>query len=127
MDDFGAYDAFDQDAASDVYAGTANDDPGFYSDGPDDDSIDFSRCPHCGAEPLEIASEEQLFASNHLKNIEVGDDGQLIKVEWGLTEVDYDSSRTLFYRCDSCFEALPRRYQAIIDELLQNEREEESK
>jgi hypothetical protein len=73
---------------------------------------------------LEIASEEQLFASNHLKNLEVGTDGQLIAADWGLTEPDYDSSRTLFYRCDSCREALPRRYQAIVDEVLNNYREE---
>jgi hypothetical protein len=105
-----------------VYDGTDNSDPGFYSDRPEDESIDFRTCPNCG-EKLGIASEERLYASNHLKNINVDEDGQLIAAEWGTTEPDWESSTTTFYRCEACMEALPRRYQDVIDAVLHNERE----
>lgn len=107
----------------DVYAGTANNDLDVTSDRDDDRSIDFRVCPRCG-EALEIASEERIFAANHLKNIEVNDAGQLVKIEWGMTEPDFGSSTTLFYCCDSCAEALPERYQAVIDQVLGNERDD---
>jgi hypothetical protein len=113
----------DYDANDDIYAGIASNDPDFTTDQDDDQPINFWTCPKC-REPLEIASQERLYASNRLR-LSIDALGQLTSADWGQTEPDWSSSTTLFYACDLCSEALPRRYQEIIDQVLNNTRQED--
>ncbi len=115
----------DDSAGDDVSAGTAHNDPDFTNDRSDgDQSIDFNVCPLCGVTHPEIASEERLYAANHLR-IDVGEDGSLSRAEWTVTEPAWETSTTIRYLCDVCGETLPERYQTAIDAALNNFRSED--
>lgn len=83
-------------------------------------TLNFLKCPLCGSD-LEVAAEEDIAASNHLK-LTIGDDGELKSAEFGVTEPRWDTSETILYRCDVCMEPLPEEYQQLLDEVLGNER-----
>ena len=83
--------------------------------------LDFRRCPICGEEDVDLASEERLYAPNRL-TVTLGEGGELLAAEWGLTEPDYNTSETAAYYCGCCLEALPEAYQEALDAALRNER-----
>jgi len=84
-------------------------------------TLNLSVCPHCGRENFPLASRERLEADSHI-TIDRDDDGSFT-AEWGGdTEVDWDSSATLFYVCQACGKTLPDDYAAALDALLGNER-----
>lgn len=121
MDDCEATEAYEPSP----YSGDDNSDSGFYTDhGADDQSINFSECPLCGVTQFEIASEERLYAANHLRT-DVDDQGQLTNAEWTVTEPAWETSTTIRYLCDICGETLPERYQEAIDQALNNYRQED--
>lgn len=82
----------------------------------------LAACPHCGREDFPLSSRERLEADSHIA-IDRNDDGTFT-AEWGGdTDVDWDSSATLFYQCGDCGEALPEDYATTLDRLLNNTRE----
>ena len=86
------------------------------------DEVDFSRCPRCGAEELEIRTEERLSATNHLALTLEG--GRLVGAAFGLTEPRWDDCETAAYIACCCGEELPEPYQAALDVALHNNRVE---
>jgi len=82
----------------------------------------LSVCPHCGREDFPLASRESLEADTH---ITLGGDATTgFTAAWGgYTDVDWDSSATLFYLCQACGKTLPDDYAAALDALLGNERQ----
>lgn len=79
--------------------------------------VDWSKCPHCGAEDFEVASQESILGLGgiYLSRKE----NSVITAEWsGYTEIVWDTSETTGYVCTNCSEPLPKGYQDDLKKAL---------
>ncbi len=84
--------------------------------------VDLRRCPNCGRDGFHLVSEERL-QGQALIYLD-GDPEEGFTATWaGETEIIWDTSTTVGYRCGHCNIYLPEAYQAEIDRLLGNPRE----
>ncbi len=84
--------------------------------------MNWKRCPLCEEAPLEVRSDERLYAFNTL-TLAVSDGGELTAAEFGLSEPVWEGLTTMQYLCCACDEPLPEDYQLALDAALKNVRQ----
>jgi hypothetical protein len=84
--------------------------------------MNWRRCLWCEESPLEVRSDERLYAFNTL-TLAVSDGGELAAAEFGLSEPVWEGLTTMQYLCCGCDEQLPEHYQLALDAALKNSRQ----
>ena len=86
---------------------------------------DFGSCPTCGKTGAEFYPETIEVLSGNA-GINLFRDKTTYTADWdGTTEVNYDSSVTVAYRCGWCLESLPESHAFYLDQLLGIDRRKE--
>ena len=80
------------------------------------DDLNLTVCPNCGMQDFPLSSIEQLTGYAVITLTET--EGQLAAEFYGQTNMDWNSSQTVGYLCENCYEELPEAYQAALDRLL---------